>query len=84
MIKEFTIGCSRTINLGNFESARIEASLTFNMESHPPIDLPAIKDAMQVELRSLLEQTWKEQIKKRKETTTNETHVSIPGERNGR
>ena len=62
-ISEIRVGYSRTINLGNFESARVEASVT--------VDIPAgadpseFKQNAQVELRELLEETWKSQHKER-------------------
>lgn len=66
-IKEFTIGFSRTINLGGYESARVEASVTwqYNLEENV---IPV--EAAQRELKVLLEQTWnaqRETIKGRKE-----------------
>lgn len=62
MIKQFTLGFSRTINLGNYESARVEASITkeVNEEKIPNYVL----DETQRELRDLLEETWKKQTKK--------------------
>lgn len=59
---EFSVGCSRTINLGNYESIKIEASVT--MEIHEETDLELLKKRAQVELRNLLEQTYKAQYKK--------------------
>lgn len=58
-IKQFTIGFSRTINLGNYESARVEAQVTFEMDEHNTFD-EALAGA-QNELRNLLVQTWKHQ-----------------------
>lgn len=63
-IKEFTVGFSRTINLGNYESARVEASVTFEVENYDAdrsdeFD-PIVREA-QTELRNLLVQTWKAQ-----------------------
>lgn len=68
MIKEFSIGCSRTVNLGNFESLRIEASVTIDCISEDPEfstgrDLASLKEAAQVELRALLEETYRQQFK---------------------
>jgi hypothetical protein len=60
-LKEFSIGFSRTINLGRYESARVEASVTYIMEGTQLTE--AVLDAAEVELRSLLEKTWKEQMK---------------------
>jgi hypothetical protein len=59
MITQFTIGCSRTINLGNFESMRVEASITFSVEEGD--DPATLKVEAQAALRALLEQTYKAQ-----------------------
>lgn len=58
MITQFTIGCSRTINLGNFESMRVEASVTLDVTDHYTAET---KQAAQDELRLLLEQTYRAQ-----------------------
>ena len=68
MITEFRIGCARTINLGNYESLRIEASVTMNVpEIANPNDRAAnmddLKSVAQSELRKLMEQTYREQHK---------------------
>lgn len=60
---EFSVGCSRTINLGNYESIKVEASVT--MEIHEETNLEELKQRAQVELRSLLEETYRAQYKKR-------------------
>lgn len=62
VIREFSIGCSKTINLGNYESLRIEASVTVAMEPHET--LAAASDTAQQELRQLLEQTYAAQYKR--------------------
>lgn len=67
MIKQFTIGFSRTINLGNFESARVEASVVLEVE--PDHNLELLKDAAQMQLRDLLERTWRAQYKPRDKET---------------
>jgi hypothetical protein len=59
-VKTFTIGCAKTINLGNFQSLRIEASVT--IEEWESWD-QARADA-QMELRRLLEETYQAQYKK--------------------
>ena len=61
MIKSFKVGCSRTINLGNFESLRVEALV--EMEVSPEEDLELEKAAAQTELRRLLEETYRAQHK---------------------
>ena len=64
-ITEFTIGCSHTLNLGNFESLRIEASVTCELpEGEETADVVAKANA---ELRGLLEETFKAQRRKRGE-----------------
>jgi hypothetical protein len=60
-ITEFSIGCSKTINLGNFQSIRVEASVTVAME--PAETLADASAAAQDELRQLLEQTYLAQYK---------------------
>ena len=60
-VKEFTIGCSKTINLGNFQSLRIEASVTVSVDD--PDNLRDIKEEAQAELKRLLEQTYQDQYK---------------------
>lgn len=59
MIKEFTIGCRRTINLGNFENVRIEASVTFEVEERQ--NLERLGQEAQRQLRQLLEDTYRNQ-----------------------
>lgn len=67
MIKQFSVGFSRTVNLGNFESARVEASVTFEIEEGA--DLSLEKHDAQIELRRLLEETWKAQFKPKEQET---------------
>ena len=59
---EFSVGCSRTINLGNYKSIKVEASVT--MEIHEETDLEELKTRAQTELRQLLEDTYRAQHKK--------------------
>ena len=59
MITQFSIGCSRTINLGNFESLRVEA--TVRVDCPEDGDFPMMKIAAQTQLRQLLEDTYKAQ-----------------------
>ena len=74
MIEKFTIGASRTINLGNFESLKVEASLTVNVdlpeENDPQTNVAIWQRAKldaQGELRKLLEDTYRNQYKAPKE-----------------
>ena len=63
MIIQFVVGTSRTINLGNYESVRVEASVTVSVDEGA--DLTEIKKAAQVELRSLMEETYRAQKARR-------------------
>lgn len=56
------VGVARTINLGNYNSAKIEASLT--AEPDDGEDVAEVKARLQLELRQMLEDTWRAQIKR--------------------
>lgn len=60
-ITEFSVACSKTINLGNFQSLRIEASVTVSLDSTER--LADVSASAQDELRQLLEQTYAAQYK---------------------
>lgn len=60
-ITEFSVGCSKLINLGQYQNIRIEASVTVAMG--PNETLADASAAAQDELRQLLEQTYKAQYK---------------------
>jgi hypothetical protein len=78
MISQFSVGCSRTINLGNFESLRIEATITFNVPEGAQDDnrFVVLKETAQVELRQLLEDTYRAQHVKRTERRKREPVTS--------
>lgn len=59
MIRQFTIGTSHTLNKGNFNSMRIECSLTVDVPEGD--DFEVLKDRAQTELRRLLEETYRAQ-----------------------
>jgi len=61
MITEIHVAIARTINLGNFESLRIEGSLTAAVGQHD--NVPQVKAQLQVELRALMEETYLAQHK---------------------
>jgi len=61
-VKEFTIGVSKTINLGNFQSYRVEASVVWEVEEPYGLYEQQVTDA-QKKLRDLLETTFKAQRK---------------------
>ena len=70
MITQFTVSFSRTVNLGNFESARTEASVTVSVpEDRTEQSLCEMKKMAQVELRKLLEETYRNQYVDRRKTT---------------
>lgn len=71
MIKEFTIAFSRTINLGNFSSARVEASVTMAVQNGRITE--ANHAQAQDELRNLLVETWKKQYTERMTDPNKET-----------
>lgn len=60
-ITEFSLGCSKTINLGNYQNIRIEASVTVSVDARESLVL-ASENAQQ-ELRRLLTETYKAQLK---------------------
>jgi hypothetical protein len=55
-IKEITIGFSRTVNLGNYESARVEASVKLDVIEGRSLDVQIAE--VQIELGDLLKKTW--------------------------
>jgi hypothetical protein len=59
VIRQFTIGTSHTLNRGNFNSLRIECSLTVEVPEGD--DFEVLKDKAQTELRRLLEETYRAQ-----------------------
>ena len=58
MIKQFTIGVSRTFNLGNFESYRIENALTVEVAEGE--DYAALEARAHIVLRDMLRNTYRE------------------------
>jgi hypothetical protein len=60
-ITEFRVGFCRTVNLGNYESAKIDASVTVQLDDLD--DLAEARATAQCDLRLLLEETWKAQHK---------------------
>jgi hypothetical protein len=64
MITQFTVACSRTINLGNFESLRVEASVVIAITDGE--SFYDMKQMAQGELRKLMEETYRSQYEDRK------------------
>lgn len=66
MIKQFMVGCSKTINLGNFQSIRLEAQVVVEVPEEETRDgYEAMTMNAQLELTRLLEETNTMQRKKR-------------------
>ena len=63
-ISQFTVTTSRTINLGNFESLRIEASVATDLNGED--DMAVARSEAQKALRQLLEDTYHAQHSDRK------------------
>ena len=69
MIKSFKVGCARTINLGNYQSLRIEAMIEIEVEPEASDNenlWTAHKISAQTELRQLMEETYRAQHKETK------------------
>jgi hypothetical protein len=66
-ISQFTVGSSRTINLGNFESLRVEGSVTIDIQETDvlPAAYEQARGYAQEELRKLLEDTYLRMTKKK-------------------
>lgn len=72
MIREFTIAASHTVNLGNYESSRFEASITMSIPAEAgdddrvwPEKWRKFKEQAQAELNALLKETYQAQLSKR-------------------
>ena len=64
VIKSFKVGCSRTINLGNFQSIRVEALVEIEVDPDlTPERWAETKKSAQADLRQLLEETYRAQHK---------------------
>ena len=61
MIKSFMVGFSRTINLQNYNSARVEAQVVYDVNPDLGETLEDEPAKAQLELRKKLEETWKNQ-----------------------
>lgn len=60
-ITEFSVGCSKTINLGNYQSLRVEASVTVALDVNETLADASI--SAQEALHQLLEETYQSQYK---------------------
>ena len=61
-LRELRVGTARTINLGNFENLRVEASLTVTVDDGD--DIAAVRAKAQQQLREVMEETYLAQNKK--------------------
>jgi hypothetical protein len=61
-IKEITIGFARTVNLGNYESARVEASVKWELKADEAKEWDLLISDAQDSLAQLLKETWNAQI----------------------
>jgi hypothetical protein len=64
-ISQFTVATSRTINLGNFESLRLEASVVVDLLEGDNMEFSRVE--AQKQLRQLLEDTYRHQFEERLE-----------------
>jgi len=65
-ITQFAIGVSHTVNLGNFESMRIEASMTWEVgQNVDQFEFDEIKLRAQQELKKICRETYLAQRKKK-------------------
>jgi hypothetical protein len=60
MIKEFTVGVGHTVNLGNYESLKVDASVTVNIEDVD--DWETLRQSAQEALSTLLADSVKAQL----------------------
>ena len=58
-ITSFSVGACHTINLGNYESLKVEASIVVTVDDSEPY--PDVTARAQTQLRELLEKTYKAQ-----------------------
>ena len=65
-VSEFRVGLVRTINLGNYESLKIDVSLTVSPEENDDFD--HLRQDAQLRLRQLAEDTYRAQHKRAQET----------------
>jgi len=63
LIIEFKIGATHVLNLGNYESFRVECGVTVSVSESD--DLEILKNEAQVKLRELLEETYLAQYPKK-------------------
>ena len=62
MIKQITIECSKTINLGNYNNIKIGGSVLVEVpDDADEAAYQQLKQLAHAELRSILDETWKEQ-----------------------
>jgi predicted short-subunit dehydrogenase-like oxidoreductase (DUF2520 family) len=57
MIKEFSIGVAKTLNMGNYQSMRVEASLTIAVSEGD--DYGVLRRQALTDLKALLEENYR-------------------------
>lgn len=62
MITEFVVTCRKVINLGNYQSIHVEASLTVVVAEGD--DYRALRTRAQADLKELLDETYRSQMQK--------------------
>ena len=62
-IKQFSVGASKTVNLGDYNSVRVEASIVYELAEGD--DYYTQRERMMDALKSQLEATYKSQMAKR-------------------
>jgi hypothetical protein len=75
-IIEFAIGVSHTVNLGNFESMRIEASVTYQVGENDKLE--ALKLQAEQELTQLCRETYLAQRKPKQVPRDSESSKANP------
>jgi hypothetical protein len=66
MIREFHVGCHKVINLGNYQSVRVEAGLTVVVPDGDDYEL--VKRQALQDLKVLLEDNYRVQMKSKEDT----------------
>jgi len=62
-VKEFTVGCSKTINMGNFSSIKVEAAIT--MAVNEGETYAQLRKDAQALVKEQLEETYRTNLKKK-------------------
>lgn len=70
VVSEMRLTVSRTINLGNYESVKIEAGLSISREEGDPSDIKSaaedMREHLMEEVRTLLDEATEEHVPKKR------------------